>query len=339
MTEIDYERLYEGLGWEPLRQDLHGNDVGYCFDPYGWHKHGDRTGKFIVYREDQKASCFVCGGFTLEGLVAAIRECSADEADEWLDQYREGYEQSDEGFIHEINDKLDYKYTKKTRAMPTFNESVVEKFIPFPDWPDVAEEWAEARGITQKTVERFKLHFGRVRRLPPQGVNDKPYYGEAIIIPHYWRGKLVGWQNRWLSDNRPMWLQKYTNTVDFPRESTIYNYDGARNSGDPIVLVESVTTVLFLEENGVSAAATFGAKLTDRQLKVLRQFQHGVILSRDNDKPGEQWSHRIHAYLDPYVPTWDVPPVVIDGEDDGADLGSLAPDVTALFRQLDRLDN
>jgi hypothetical protein len=337
--EIDYERLYEGLGWEPLRQDNHGNDVGHCFDPYGYHKHGDRTGKFIFYREDQKASCFVCGGFTLEKLVEVVRECSEEEADQWLDQYREGYEQSDEGFLKEVHDKLTYKYTKRTRSMPVFNESVVTKFISYENWPDIAEDWAEERGLSSETVERFNIHYGRVRRTPPQGVNDKPYLGDAIIIPHYWKDKLVGWQYRWLNDDRPMWLQKYTNTVDFPRDSTVYNYDGARRSGDPIVLVESVTTVLFLAENGVEAVATFGAKLTEGQLKALRGFQQGVILSRDNDKPGEQWSHRLHAYLEPFIPMWDIPPVVIDGEDDGSDLGSLAPNTTALFAQLDRVHN
>ena len=339
MTEIDYERLYEGLGWEPVRQDLQGNDIGHCFDPYGYHKHGDRTGKFIVYREDQKASCFVCGGFTLESLVAVVRECTEDEADEWLDQYREGHEQSDEGFLREIKDKLDYKYTKRTRSMPIFNENVISKFIPYDDWPDIAEDWAEARGITKKTVERFKIHFGRIRRSPPRGVTDKPYLGEAIVIPHYWKGKLVGWQDRWLSDNRPMWLQKYTNTVDFPRDSTLYNYDNARASLDPVVLVESGTSVLFLEENGVSAMATFGSKVTAKQLKVLRSFHQGIVLARDNDKAGEQWARTIHSYVDQYVDTWDIPPVIIEGPNDGSDLGSLAPNTTALFQQLDRVTN
>lgn len=336
---IDYDRLYEALEWEPVRQDFQGNDIGHCFDFYGWHKHGDRTGKLIFYKEDEKASCFVCGGFTIEHLVSLVKGISDEDADDWLDEFREGYEQSDESFRHEIHEKLTYKYTRKGPNHPIFASGVVERFTPYDEWPPIAVDWARDRGISHQTIELFNVRYGHVRRLPPRGSDEDPYIGDAIIIPHYWNNQLVGWQYRWLANDRPMWLKKYTNTNDLPVEDTVFNYDLASISQEPVFVVESVSTVLWLKSNGFASVATFGAKMTAGKAKVLRRFQQGLILARDNDDPGIQWAKRIRKDCDPFVNIWELPPVVLKGDNDGSDLGDLAPDREALFHHLDLLSN
>ena len=299
--EIDYERLYDAMDWEPMRQDLRGNDIGSCFDPYGWHKHGDRTCKLIWYHDDQKASCFVCGGFTLPKLVAVVRGCDEEDADVWLDQFREGHEQSDDGLRHSIAEKLSYKQRERPKTLPRFAPGVIERYDAWDDWSDIALQWAEDRGITRHTAENFNLRFGNVRRLPPKGIEADPYMGPAILIPNYWKGNLVGWQYRWLREDRPMWLQKYTNTVDFPKDETLFNYDRACADPLPIIVVESVTTVLWLAELCITSVATFGAKVTDGQVKLLRRFQQGLVFAPDNDDAANSWLKKLNI-LGRFVP-------------------------------------
>jgi len=145
------------------------------------------------------------------------------------------------------------------------------------------------------------------------------YEGPAIVLPHFWKGKLVGWQNRWLDEARPRWVSKYTNTTNFPRETTLWGYDFSATQSKPPVVVESVPTALYLLSEGHPAIGTFGSQITPAQLQLLRGFQSGVLLARDNDEAGIKWLQTAKIYLERYIKVGVVPP--INGE--GSDLNDL----------------
>jgi hypothetical protein len=336
-SDVDYERLYEGLGFEAVRQDQHGNDIGHCFDPFGWHKHGDRTGKLIFYKDSERVSCFVCGGFTLERFTAIIRDTDDEDAEDWVAQFREGEVKSDEAFRAHIRDRLNYKYTPKRKGFPKPSSTVLENFDLFKKWDDLALAWAAKRGISEETANDLGLRYGNPRRMPPLGIEDDSYQGPAIIIPHYWYGELVGWQYRWILDKElPGWLQKYTNTKDFPKERTLFNFDRAKESDLPVIVCESVTTVAWLHENGLPSTATFGARVTGGQVRELRKCQQGLVLAPDNDAASYSWIGKLLP-LSKFVPLKVLERVQIRGWNDGADLGNLAPDPEALFHHLSLL--
>ena len=75
---IDVDEFEESIEFQFIEEDGKGNDVGYCPDPWGMHKHGDSTGKFAIHREKKVFNCWVCGGGTLLSLGMAVWDMSED---------------------------------------------------------------------------------------------------------------------------------------------------------------------------------------------------------------------------------------------------------------------
>ena len=308
---IDWEKLYDELGWEPIytRGD---EDKGYCLMPQN-HTHGDSTGKLAINRAKGLYNCWVCGGGTVVQLVSAVRSLSAQDSLKYLSQFVDSStKESTDEFTTRVA-RLLAKETESPRRVspPVFNPNVLK------DW-QTPHEWFDSRHIRDGVRQSFQAGFDPVaRRYSPE---HGTYEGPGIILPHFWGGSLVGWQTRWL-DGKPKWLPKYTNTTDFPRETTLWGYDSAATSEHAPIVVESVPTALYLISEGHPAIATFGAQITEAQLRHLRQFQQGVILAPDNDSAGRKWLDTTTKYLERFIPVNSVGPV----EGEGADLGDLQP--------------
>lgn len=311
---LDLEAFYEAIGFLPERHE-NGNDIGQCPDLWGLHKHGDRTGKFAIHRDKKVFNCWVCEGGSVLSLAMAYNDISADAAVDWLGQFISSEDLiSTEGFMDEIEAML-RDHVREQAVMPWFNEKVIEK------WADrVWPEWLSQRRISAAVARRYKLGYDpEAERITSRGT----YTGPGIIFPHWYKGKLVGWQTRWLEpeESRPDWVPKYTNTTDFPKTETVYNLDGAVQSQLPVVVAESVPTALMFVSIGQPAVATFGASVKEEQMRLLRRFQQGVILVGDNDKPGRKFVTQVGSYLDRYVPVMVAPFVGKEGSgNDPADI-------------------
>lgn len=295
--DIDIDRFEEAIEFAPERQgsNKHGEieDIGQCPDLWSLHKNGDTTGKFAINRDKRVYNCFVCGGGNLLDLAMAVRKIEEQEAEEWLIQFAVATAQTDTSFLSEIEEILRVEQREKP-IMPYYNEHVLERWDNLPR----IEAWLRGRGISVEVAQKARVGFqGDAMRLAPirQGKpREEPYTGPCVYFPHYWGERLVGWQQRWLQDGRPKWIPKYTNTSGFPRTETLYNYENIYLAEQPIIVCESVPTVLFLWSLGYAAVATFGSNVSDEQMRHLRRFQQGVILAPDNDQPGRKW----HGYTD-----------------------------------------
>jgi hypothetical protein len=170
--------------------------------------------------------------------------------------------------------------------------------VPIPSYsPRVLDAWAydhpymtEARHVGPEIIKRFRVGWD------PN--NDR------VVIPHFWQGKLVGWQSRMMP---PQWRSqewtpkppdkdgnevvdvhsgnprapKYYSSSDFPKDSTIFNYDPKAREA---VVVESMLSVLRHVEHR-HFEGLFGAKVTDLQIRRLVKHDR-VILWMDNDNAG-----------------------------------------------------
>lgn len=314
---IDIDTFEESIGFSPIEDDGKGNDVGYCPDPWGMHKHGDTTGKFAIHREKKLFNCWVCDGGTLLSLGMAVWDVEEDEAiDKLLAMCGEP---TDERFEDEIEELLWEDESRRHNHLPYFNAHVLDKTDRK---SEVLKDFVLARHISLEVAKEHKLAYNP--EAERRHKKHDTYYGPGIIFPHFWQGHLVGWQTRWLEsdEERPNWVQKYHNTRDFPKKHTIYNYEKVYLSPDPIVIVESVPTALVLESLGFPAVAMFGASVPPEQLELLRSCQQGLILAPDNDDPGEKMITKSIKYLDPYVPVRVCEPVGEEGS--GDDLGDLS---------------
>ena len=325
--DLNVDAVEEALGFNVI--DHHkGEDQGYCLFPEN-HSHGDTTGKMAINREKKVFHCWVCGGGSLLSLAMEVMDLDEEEATEWLYQFAHGDVRSDSEFLEDFIDLLNRYEAKRDDRLPFFNERVLQRFHNQDSEGNLLGEenelfeWAAARGITDEVVVSHKLGYGdNIRKAAPMRDKEKiddDYYGPCIVFPHFWEGRLVGWQHRWLNHglDTPKWLPKYTNTSDFPKSETLYNYDEALTRDDPLIVVESVPTALFLISWGYNAVAAFGSGIKEGQLRLLRRFKQGVILSPDNDKAGEKFVEEATEYLRRSVPLTILPPVAF-GE--GADL-------------------
>lgn len=321
--DIDVEALEEELGLEPIsvKKD---ESQHYCPLPHGQHKNGDTTGKFFINRDLKVYNCWVCGGGNLVSLVCELKDIGPEDAIEYLWGFTRPRDQSTEEFKGEILEILS-DGDSNPEVLPHYSERVLQKY------KENDHPWFAERHITDEVRFSYKVCFAPdAKRYGP----DKAVYeGPSIVLPHIWNGQLVGWQNRWLAEDRPKWVPKYTNTPDLPKKTTLYGWDQIKDEQElPLVVVESVPTVLFLASRGIPAVATFGANVSEEQITMLRRFQSGVIVAPDNDPAGANCAYEITTQLERYVPVMQLPPV--DGPE-GADLGDLNPaDLGPFFEQV-----
>lgn len=340
VDRLDVEALCEAIGFDPEYEDGRGNLCGYCIWPEN-HTHGDTTGKFAIHPEKKAYNCYVCGGGSLLSLVMEFYNWDSETAEAWLYQFA-GDQRDDHEFVDDFLSAFAQDVEKRVETMPHFNGRVLDKYEP-------AYEWGESIGLNAHVIDQYCVLYApeAVKRSPQKGkfAEDSDYVGPAILWPHHWNKRLVGWQSRWLANDRPEWVKKWTNTVDFPKESTIYGYELVRNfqpdlkqrplmrevpQVGKIYVVESAKTVLKLGQLGFLAVGTFGSNINDAQLRLLRKFRHGVVLCPDNDKAGGEWYINARDYLKRYVPLEGVAPV----QGTKGDLADLS-DVDALSWILD----
>lgn len=345
VDSLDIDAFEEEIDFSPL-EHRNGEDIGYCPDIWGLHKHGDTTGKFAINRDKRVYHCFVCGGGTLLSLVMEKYKLDEESATEWLYQFAHGDTRSDTEFVEDFMKLLNEYKEKKGDQMPFFNERVLSQFESDIDTEDdeAFRLWCLDRGITLEVASDHRLGYNSYHKkiAPIRGGEkiDDDYFGPCVVFPHFWEGRLVGWQHRWLNHGKdtPKWLPKYTNTSDFPKTQTLYNYDQAiKHPSGQTVVVESVPTVLFLESMGINAVSTFGSSVIDAQMRLLRRFQEGVIIAPDNDQPGTKFAEGARSYLERYVEVTVLAPVDLA---EGADLGDYMETedpVGNLYDHLERL--
>lgn len=310
--QIDLDSLYDELDWEPTTQ-TDTEDKGFCFDPWGYHKNGDTSGKLAINREKMVYNCWVCGGGTILHLVKAIKNWSEEETVDWLYRFTITKENSAEDVISDIEEIMTPP-DKVEAPLPYFNPAILKDMNELTTGSSWFWTFLSNRNISKEVAAYFNVIPGRY---------DESRKSRPVILPHFWDNKLVGWQSQW-----SLGLPKYTNTSNFPRKQTLWGYHFALAQREAPIIVESVLTALYLISEGYSSVATFGSQITDKQLRLLRVFQQGVQLAPDNDDAGRIWLAKTSDYLQRYIPVLQVPFVTAKI---GADLGDVNPDVLSTY--------
>lgn len=287
-------------------------DVARC--PLPSHSGMDRNPSFSINREKKLFNCFTCGkGGTLLMLVEDIKMCSKEDAYAFCRLYTSGLQTgSGDALISRLESLLHGDSKKSESILPFYRSAILEPWIN--DVPNT--DFFHSRGIEPDAISLLKLGYDSKH-------TRGSYVGEAAIIPHFWQGRLVGYQERWIG-NRPANIPKYTNTKDFPKGTTLYNYDNIK-SGDDIVVVESAMTVAYLLSMGVPAIATFGASVQAEQIRHIKNLcsvGSRVLLSFDNDAAGFKATDKVVSQLKNTVPLFIIPPP----DQEKGDLNDLTPD-------------
>lgn len=255
---------------------------------YPHHSNGDKSPSASLNTEKLVYNCFTGGGGDILWLVQELERCDRVHALDRLS--RLGMEDWEENDLQSALDNVRKLLRSDTfeAPMPTYSTFILEP------WLAIHPYLTEARGLSEETIMRYKLGYD------PEDVR--------IVIPHFWNGKMVGYQKRALTDERwPMTpitngegVPRYWNSPNFPKDSTLFNYDNvvARDC-DSVVVVESAMSVLkaetWYDEYGEygNVVSTFSGKVNQQQIDHLKRFGT-VILAMDNDSSG--WGGTIKLY-------------------------------------------
>jgi len=237
-----------------------------CCCPLPWHD--DRHPSAALNYRKLVFRCLSCdSGGGILWFIASCRGLQEREARKWLD--------GQTGFGAESNlpallNLLDAIYaTPKSRAVvpiPSMSTRVLDP------WRVIHPYLTEVRHIPRQNIIRMQAGYAEALQISQDRTSER------IILPHIWKGRLVGWQSRRLvKDGTP----KYLSTEGFPADRTIYNFDPWAKTA---VIVESPFSAL-RHCHHLPIEATFGAAVTDAQIKQLARHER-VVLFMDNDLAG-----------------------------------------------------
>jgi len=310
------EELLPDLGIEMAHRD--GDWIMcHCPDFGGNHKNDDSNPSFGFNTKTLMYNCFVCGGGNLFRLVEEMENVDREEAEKWLLAHSDLEPAEDNKFQEQIEAILTQH--EESEVDPEYPKDAL---FPF----NKTHPYLTERGITSEVISNYQIGF------------DEEHLG--ITIPHFFQGKLKGWQTRHLVEaDGKYWcpkceldpkyakkIPKYKNTPGFPKQNTVFGYDQAMAycraaNISWILVVESPFTALYLASKGIhNVVATFGS-FNAEQGSLLWPFEK-VYFWPDNDAAGRENAGRAFKFLWKYVELYLVPPVPGD-KSDAADLGTL----------------
>lgn len=270
-----------------------GEMIHSCCLPFGQHRNGDSNASASLNYKLLTYNCLGCGNSGgLLWFIATCRGTSSEDAREWLGKQTGVGDEQDLASLLRYFDALWNPKRVERPPLPNLDASVLEPWKLIHPW------LTETRRIPVETIMRFQVGYAENYRLPvyKDGEVDHWMCSERIVIPHFWKEKLVGWQTRRLTNDG---TDKYISSPDFPKDSTIFNYDPRR----PALVVESPMSVLSKFHCCPIIEATFGAKVTDYQMRLLSEHTR-VILFFDNDEAGWKATQVAGEALLPYSDVW-----------------------------------
>lgn len=256
-----------------------------CTLPFGNHPNGDRNPSASLNWDKMVYSCWVCGGGGFLWWLATVKGfASAGAAKQWVAD-QTGISSGDTDSLLAFLDMLEQPRVVERRTIPRYDERILEP------WRFIHPYLTEFRNIQRQNIIDLNVGYGTLSVPMGDGVFKK---SERIIVPHFWDGRLVGWQSRRLADDG---TPKYMSTPEFPKDITLFNYD---READIAVIVESPMSVV-ARHHQAHVEATFGAMVTIKQMDLIARHHSKIILFFDNDPAGWTATETVGEYLLPHT--------------------------------------
>lgn len=298
-------------------KNIHDKDeeiVFSCPFPSG-HKNKDRNPSASMNKTSTAFFCHSCGASgNAISFLARLENIPHTLSEKFIrDRYGD---ETDSGFILEehFNSIFNKKHVKE-EYLPVYLDKFESEFrqkelIKNKD----ARDYLENRGITQKSIERFRLGYDVL--------------SDRISIPLFDSSEnLVGIKARSIhEDNKPKYIYLGDNKgpkrkYGFPVLDTkrfVYNLNFVKNNYSSLIVVEGELNAIYLDQAGFSnAVALGGSKISEHQINILLYFAKEIILFLDDDEAGNKCKNEIYKRMNDYMP------ILQTGSHDG-DPGSMS---------------
>lgn len=145
------------------------------------------------------------------------------------------------------------------------------------------EEWAMAGQTDPLFLRAVEYVHNRGQSIFDYGKfywTDSDYYNinNRVVIPFYFRGKIVGWTARWTDTTMPNNQTKYYSKK--PKDY-LFNIDLLFSDREYVFLVEGVIDAI-----AIKGVATLGNRLSERQIDLIKSSRKRIILVPDYSKTG-----------------------------------------------------
>lgn len=266
--------LLESVGAEKIRvSEDRGEIIHCCVTP--WHSENRPSASLNFEKMTYKClGCQSSGGILW--LIGVTQGVYGPEARNWLsEQTGLGGAEFQLAPLLQFLDSIEaaQKTGRAPVTMPHYSERALDPWGEiYPGLTTgVPDLGIEGRGLPEANLREARVGWD--------------IEGNRVIIPHFWKGDLVGWQARRIIDDESLFPEKYKSTPDFPRDRTLY-LPQAEKPDKRIVVVESPMSVL-RHMHHLPIGATFGSNITESQIGLLRWYPE-IIFWVDNDKAGWQ---------------------------------------------------
>lgn len=270
---IDIVKLMNHYNFEQIDDD--GSFVRACCALHG----GNEPTAFVANVENGRWYCHTggCGGGDAFTLVQRKEECNFSESVKWLATFFEVEIGDIEVLKRKSKEESELKkwiqtiQARRKHIMNEFhisdNAKSVRKFRDF--LPDTLKffglKWVDSFDAEKRDGSRYTLR-------------------NRLLFPIIQDGVIVGASLRRVrKTDIPKWSHQ---PIRMKTGEILYNYDITLGDVESVVVVEGIPDVWAYHEIGVAAVATFGAHLTDFQLKLLLQSGKDIVLSYDGDEAG-----------------------------------------------------
>lgn len=272
IQNADIERLLDYYGFEISNRE--GSIIRSNCKLHG----GKNKTSFVINRENTLWFCHSgdCGGGDIFELVKRMEGISFVQAVNWLSNFFNiditGLE------VIERKSKLKQELNAFIKVMKGKKKKNFEEF----EIEETIKAVSKFRGFKEETLDFFELGYVDKITLDKRDGGKYTVY-KRLVFPIVFKGLQVGMAlRRTRSSDVPKWSNQ---PVNIDTGELLYNYDNA--IGKPfIVVVEGITDVWAYHEIGITAVATFGAHMTDKQYRLLMKTGADIILSYDNDDAG-----------------------------------------------------
>lgn len=266
------------------------------------HQNGDQNPSAACNLDKKLYVCYSYWGGDLFHLIMKMEgKESLSGITDLLAQFLDGATKESSSFRDELERRLSDHTQAASRAVHSaYSARVLEPWA-------YTHPYIVERGVDLETASRLQIGYD------PQ-VN-------RITIPHFWEGVLVGWQKRAIPERPGEWpgsdpaVPKYKSSSGFPKGTTLY-HGGRHLEGSSVIVVESPFSVIKAAALGIEVpvVATFGAKITDTQLELMRDFGN-VLVWMDDDEAGRRAERKVVNTLYRHTKVSVIEP------DEGMDLG------------------
>lgn len=285
------------------------NYIGLC--PF----HDEKTASFNVNPSKGGFKCFGCGkGGDTIAFVMEIERIEFPDAVRWLAN-RMGIPIPVQRGDQEESGEKETVYNALLFASDYFTQKLRDPVLG-----NQAREYLRGRGLTDKTIERFKLGYapdswdGLLKEAQINNIKPEVLQRAGLIIGrdgggHYDRfrnrvifpvwshiGKIIGFGGRAMAEDPK--VPKYLNSPEtevYRKSFVLYGLSQAKREArqhEKILLVEGYTDVLALDQAGIGSVACCGTALTPEQVRLLGRFVKEIQLLYDADTAGAAATER-----------------------------------------------